>query len=133
MEIIDLPGYVDEDKVQIAKQYLVPKQVVENGLVLNDDIAFTDEALMELVHGYTHEAGVRKLEQLIASLCRKRARQIAEGNIGRLIVNRGIVSSFLGPAKFRVESQVQERTRRPGVAVALAWTAAGGELLYVEC
>jgi ATP-dependent Lon protease len=133
MEILDLAGYIDEDKLQIAQRYLVPKQVGENGLVLGADITFGDDALLDVIRGYTHEAGVRKLEQLIASLCRKRARQIADGNTGRLAVNRGIVATFLGPAKFRVESQVQERTRRPGVAVALAWTAAGGELLYVEC
>jgi ATP-dependent Lon protease len=132
MEIIELPGYVDEDKVQIAKRYLVPKQVEENGLVLDDDLAFTDDALLEMVHGYTHEAGVRKLEQLIANIARKRARQLAEGSVGRLLVNRGVVGGFLGPAKFRIEAQVEERTRRAGVAVALAWTGSGGELLYVE-
>jgi len=133
MEIIDLPGYLDEDKLQIALRYLVPKQLTENGLVRDVDITFTDEALLEVIHGYTHEAGVRKLEQLIASLCRKRARQIADGTPGPLVVTRGIVHGFLGPAKFRIESQVEERTKRPGVAVALAWTAHGGELLYVEC
>jgi ATP-dependent Lon protease len=132
MEIIELPGYIDEDKVHIANQYLVPKQVAENGLVADADIEFTDDALLEIVHGYTHEAGVRKLEQLIASLTRKRARQLAEGATGRLVVDRKIVAGFLGPAKFRIESQVHERTRRPGIAIALAWTPQGGELLYVE-
>jgi len=132
MEIIDLPGYVDEDKLQIAKRYLVPKQVTENGLVLDADICFTDEALLEIISGHTHEAGVRKLEQLIASLSRKRARQLADGATGRLIVNKGVVGGLLGPVKFRVESQVHERTKRPGVGVALAWTAHGGEILYVE-
>ncbi len=133
MELIDLPGYIDEDKLQIAKRYLVPKQISENGLVADTDISFTDDALLDVIRGYTHEAGVRKMEQLVASLCRKRARQIADGNSGKLVVNRGIVTTFLGPAKYRVESQVQERTRRPGVAIALAWTPVGGELLYVEC
>ncbi|HTL37902.1 MAG TPA: endopeptidase La [Kofleriaceae bacterium] len=132
MELIDLPGYVDEDKVQIAKRYLVPKQVAENGLVLDEDIAFTDDALFEIVHGHTHEAGVRKLEQEIAHISRKRARQLAEGDDGKLIVNRSIVTGFLGTPKFKIENQVEERTRRAGVAVALAWTAQGGELLYVE-
>lgn len=132
MEIIEVPGYVDEDKVQIAKRYLVPKQIEENGLELDVDIEFTEDALMEVVHGYTHEAGVRKLEQLIASIARKRARQLAEGATGKLIVNRGVVAGFLGPAKVRVETQVEERTRRPGVSVALAWTGHGGDLLYVE-
>jgi ATP-dependent Lon protease len=132
MEIIDLAGYVDVDKVQIAKRYLVPKQVEENGLVLDEDIAFTEDALMDIVHGYTHEAGVRKLEQLIASIARKRARQLAEGAEGMLIVNKAIVAGFLGPAKVRVESQVGERMRRPGVGVALAWTGHGGDVMFIE-
>ncbi|HEU4610819.1 MAG TPA: endopeptidase La [Kofleriaceae bacterium] len=132
MELIDLPGYIDEDKLEIAKRYLVPKQVEDNGLLLGDELAFTDEALLDLIRGYTHEAGVRKLEQLIASVARKRARQLAEGATGTLVVSRAVVAGLLGPAKFRVESQVHERTKRPGVAVALAWTASGGELLYVE-
>jgi ATP-dependent Lon protease len=132
MELIDLPGYIDEDKLQIAKRYLVPKQVEDNGLVLGADIELTDDALIEVIRGYTHEAGVRKLEQLIASLARKRARQLAEGSTGKLIVNRAIVAGMLGPAKYRIESQVHERVKRPGVAVALAWTASGGEILFIE-
>ena len=132
MELIDLPGYVDEDKLEIAKRYLVPKQIDDNGLVVGMDLEFTDEALLDMIGGYTHEAGVRKLEQLIASLARKRARQLAEGATGKLIVNRGVVAGMLGPVKYRIESQIQERTSRPGVAVALAWTASGGEILYVE-
>jgi len=133
MEIIDLPGYLDEDKLQIALRYLVPKQVPENGLVLGADISFTDDGLLEVIHGYTHEAGVRKLEQLVASVCRKRARQLAGDPSPTLVVTPPVVHDLLGPPKFRIESQVEERTRRPGVAVALAWTAHGGELLYVEC
>jgi ATP-dependent Lon protease len=132
MEVIDLPGYLDEDKLQIAQRYLVPKQVEANGLVLGADISFTDGAILELVRGYTHEAGVRKLEQLVASLCRKRARQLGESAGGTLVVGPGIVSGLLGPPLFRVESQLAERTARPGVAVAVAWTPAGGEVLYVE-
>jgi len=133
MEIIDLPGYLDEDKLQIALRYLVPKQVEECGLIADADITFTDDGLREVIHGYTHEAGVRKLEQTIASLCRKRARQIAEGSTTPLDVDKQVVHTLLGPPKFRIESQFVERTRRAGVAVALAWTAHGGELLYVEC
>jgi ATP-dependent Lon protease len=132
MEVIDLPGYIDEQKLPIAQRYLVPKQVANNGLVLGTDIAFSDEAILELVRGYTHEAGVRKLEQLIASLCRKRARQLGEGQRGVLRVDRTVVGELLGPEQFRVESQLAERTKRPGVAVAVAWTPHGGELLYVE-
>jgi ATP-dependent Lon protease len=132
MEIIDLPGYIDEDKLEIAKRYLVAKQAEDNGLVPYVDIAYTDDALLDIIRGYTHEAGVRKLEQLIASVSRKRARQLAEGAGGMLLVNRAVVAGLLGPMKFRVESQVHERTKRPGVAVALAWTASGGEILFVE-
>ncbi|NVB83813.1 MAG: endopeptidase La, partial [Kofleriaceae bacterium] len=133
MEVIELAGYIEEDKIEIAKRYLVPKQVRENGLVLDADITFCDEALQELAHGHTHEAGVRRLEQVIASITRKRARQLAEGASGRLVVDRRAVSELLGPAKYRIESQVEERTQMPGVGVALAWTAHGGEVLYVEC
>jgi ATP-dependent Lon protease len=132
MEVIDLPGYIDEDKLQIAQRYLVPKQIEQNGLVLGTDIAFTDPAIASLVRGYTHEAGVRKLEQLIASICRKRARQIGEHPGGTLLVSPGIVSGLLGPPKYRVESQLAERTARPGVAIAVAWTPVGGEVLFVE-
>jgi ATP-dependent Lon protease len=132
MEVIDLPGYIDEDKLEIAQRYLVPKQVEQNGLVLGTDIAFNDPAIAALVRGYTHEAGVRKLEQLIASVCRKRARQIGEHPGGTLLVTPGIVSGLLGPPKYRVESQLAERTARPGVAIAVAWTPVGGEVLFVE-
>jgi ATP-dependent Lon protease len=130
MEIIEIPGYIDEDKLQIAKRYLIRKQVAEAGL---DDLVFTDDAVLGLIRGYTHEAGVRKLEQLIASVCRKRARQLAEGKYHAMTVDPRCVEVLLGPPKFRVESQVAERTRRPGVAVAVAWTPAGGEVLFVEC
>src|SRR5690242_12821437 len=85
-----------------------------------------------MIRGHTHEAGVRKLEQLVASVSRKRARQLAGGAEGRLVVTPSVVSGLLGPVKFRIESQVHERTKRPGVAVALAWTPHGGEVLYVE-
>ena len=132
MEIIDLPGYIDEDKLQIAKRYLVPKQIEDNGLVLGADVEYSDEALLEVIRGYTHEAGVRKLEQLIAALARKRARQLDDGASGKLVINSAVVAGMLGPAKYRIESQIHERTKRPGVAVALAWTASGGEILFIE-
>jgi ATP-dependent Lon protease len=134
MEVIELPGYIDDDKLQIAQRYLVPKQVEENGLVLGPDITFADEAILDLVRGYTHEAGVRKLEQLVASVCRKRARQLGEQpeRVGTLHVDRQAVVELLGPPKFRTESQIAERTLHPGVAVAVAWTPAGGEVLFIE-
>jgi ATP-dependent Lon protease len=130
MEIIELPGYIDEDKLQIAQRYLIQKQIREAGL---DELVFTPDAVLGIIHGYTHEAGVRKLEQLLASICRKRARQLAEGPAGPLVVDRNVVELMLGTPKFRFESQVAERTRRPGVAVAVAWTPAGGDVLFVEC
>jgi ATP-dependent Lon protease len=130
MELIELPGYIDEDKLQIAQRYLIRKQIAEAGLA---ELGFTPEAVLSIIHGYTHEAGVRKLEQLLASICRKRARQIAEGTAGPLIVDRAVVEVMLGTPKFRFECQVAERTRRPGVAVAVAWTPAGGDVLFIEC
>ncbi|HEY1553419.1 MAG TPA: endopeptidase La [Kofleriaceae bacterium] len=132
MEVIELPGYIDEDKLQIAQRYLIPKQLELAGLSGESALSFLDPAVLEMIRGYTHESGVRKLEQLIASVCRKRARQIAEGASGALVVNRGIVSGMLGQPKFRSESQLAERTAFPGVATALAWTPQGGEILYVE-
>ena len=136
MEILELAGYVAEDKLQIARRYLVPKQIAENGLIERVDLELTDDAVLELIRGYTHEAGVRRLEQLIASICRKRAKQLADPATDRsapLVVSRGLVGGMLGPARFRTASQVAERAARPGVAVALAWTPAGGEILFVEC
>jgi ATP-dependent Lon protease len=132
MEVIELPGYIDEEKLQIAQRYLIPKQIELNGLSAGTDIGFLDAAVLEIIRGYTHEAGVRKLEQLIASLCRKRARQLAEGATGTLVVGPGTVPDMLGPAHYRIESQLAERTERPGVATALAWTPAGGDVLFVE-
>jgi len=130
MEIIELSGYLDEDKLQIARRYLVAKQVAEAGI---PSLPFTDGALLSLIRGYTHEAGVRKLEQLIANICRKRARQLAEGDTHLLLIDELAVATLLGPPKFHIESQVAERTARPGVAVGVAWTAAGGDVLFVEC
>jgi ATP-dependent Lon protease len=131
LEVIELPGYIDEDKLQIAQRYLIPKQIEQSGLE-PADLTFLDAAVLEMIRGYTHEAGVRKLEQLIASVCRKRARQLAEGASGALVINHSVVSSLLGPAHYRIESQLAERTARPGVATAVAWTPAGGEILFVE-
>jgi ATP-dependent Lon protease len=132
MEVIELPGYIDDDKLQIAQRYLVPKQTEENGLVLGTDITFGNDAIGDVIRGYTHEAGVRKLEQLIASLCRKRARQLGEDATGTLHVDRKVVGELLGPPIHRTETQLAERTLHPGVAVAVAWTPAGGEVLFIE-
>ncbi len=132
MEVIHLAGYTEEEKREIARRHLVPKQATEHGLVLERDIAFTDEALRLLVRSYTREAGVRNLEREIASLCRKVARRRAEGRTEPVTVTPEEVVALLGAPRFLLEEELDERTRVPGVAVGLAWTPAGGDLLFVE-
>src|ERR1700728_2070981 len=131
MEIIDLQGYTEEEKVHIAFRYLIPRQVKENGLQ-EDSIEFPHDAVAYIVRHYTREAGVRKLEQLIGTVCRKQARRIAEGSTDKLIVDRAVIQEFLGGIKVRVDTELAERTRRAGVAVGLAWTPAGGDVLFIE-
>jgi ATP-dependent Lon protease len=132
MEIIELPGYTDQEKLQIAKRYLVKRQLTENGMKL-EDVKFSDEAILDLINHYTKEAGVRNLEREIGSICRKIARDIAEKEGKRKKVYRvsaSNVSSYLGVPKYMPE---QERTEHEvGVATGLAWTQFGGEILYVE-
>jgi ATP-dependent Lon protease len=131
MEVIDLAGYTEEEKVRIAQRHLVPKQAREHGLVVDADLTFTPEALRLLARGYTREAGVRNLERAIASVCRKVARQRAEGRAEPVAVTPDLVTSFLGIPRFELE-ELEERTRAPGVVPGLAWTPAGGDLLFVE-
>jgi ATP-dependent Lon protease len=131
MEIIDLTGYTEDEKVHIAFRYLIPRQIKENGITA-EDIEFPEESVRNIVRHYTHEAGVRKLEQLIGTVCRKQARRKAEGAPGKLVVTSEIVHEFLGGIKVRVETEIAERTKRPGVAVGLAWTPAGGDILFIE-
>ncbi len=131
MEIIPLAGYTEEEKVQIGQRHLVPKQIREHGLRPGVDIEFTPEALRLLARGYTREAGVRNLEREIASACRKVARQRAEGRTETVRITPDAVTSFLGAPRFELE-ELEERTRVPGVAVGLAWTPAGGDLLFIE-
>ncbi len=132
METIELPGYVDEEKLHIARRYLIPKQVRENALEPDQHLRFTDEGVREIIHGYTHEAGVRNLERRIAAVCRKRARQIVGDGRQTLLVTRDVVRELLGVPRYHVETELAERTRQPGVAVAVAWTPYGGDLLFVE-
>ena len=132
MEIIELPGYTEDEKVQIARRHLVPKQAVEHGLSLDRDITFTEPALRLLVRSYTREAGVRSLEREIAALCRKTARRRAENDLTPVTVDPARVMALLGAPRFLPEEEVAERTRTPGVAVGLAWTPAGGDVLFVE-
>ena len=129
MELIPVSGYTDEEKVHIAQQYLVPKQVRAHGLTPNE-ATFDDEALRVIIRGHTREAGVRNLERQIATVCRKVARGIAEGKPETAHVTADIVSNYLGRPRFFDE--VAERTDRPGVATGLAWTQTGGDVLFVE-
>ncbi len=131
MEVIPLAGYTEEEKIAIAQKHLVPKQAREHGLDPDKDVAFTPEALRLLARGYTREAGVRNLEREIASVCRKVARGRAEGRTEPVQVTPDLVTSFLGVPRFELE-ELEERTRVPGVAIGLAWTPAGGDILFVE-
>src|SRR5271154_308608 len=131
MEIIDLSGYTEEEKKHIAFRYLIPRQIKENGLQA-DNIEFPEESVNYIVSHYTREAGVRKLEQLVGTVCRKQARRIAEGNPEKLLVTKEIINEFLGGIKVRVDTEIAERTERAGVAVGLAWTPAGGDVLFIE-
>ena len=131
MEIIPLAGYTEEEKVAIAQKHLVPKQAREHGLTAGTDVTFAPEALRLITRGYTREAGVRSLEREIASVCRKLARRRAEGATEPVSVTPDVVTSSLGVPRFEIE-EVEERTRVPGVATGLAWTPAGGDVLFVE-
>jgi ATP-dependent Lon protease len=131
MEVIALAGYTEEEKIAIAQKHLVPKQAREHGLDVDEDITFTPEALRLLARGYTREAGVRSLERELASVCRKVARRRAEGHTEPAQVTPDLVTSFLGVPRFEFE-ELEERTRVPGVAIGLAWTPAGGDILFVE-
>src|SRR5271154_3181755 len=131
MEIIELQGYSEEEKVHIAFRYLIPRQIDENGIT-NEQIEFPEEALRYIIRHYTREAGVRSLERNIGTVCRKQARRLAEGKTEKLVVTPENIQEFLGGIKIRTEGEIEERTERPGVAVGLAWTPSGGDVLFVE-
>ncbi len=166
MEIIELTGYTEEEKVNIAAKYLVPRQIKENGLEPEAEqqkenaeaaaqtpvdpeavipeanlpepvageprIIFPKESLGIIARHYTREAGVRKLEQLVGTVCRKQARRIAQGKTDPLTVTDAVIHEFLGGYKVRVDTEIAERTKRSGVAVGLAWTPVGGDVLFIE-
>ena len=173
MEIIELTGYTEEEKVNIAERYLIPRQAKENGLTREgvakftspkvvgtpnalqtavevaevaeeanagakpadsfaEVIEFPTESVALIARHYTREAGVRRLEQLIGTVCRKVARRIAEGSTEKVVVTPEVVHEFLGGIKVRVDTEIAERTKRAGVAVGLAWTPAGGDVLFIE-
>jgi ATP-dependent Lon protease len=131
MEIIELTGYTEEEKTNIAERYLVPRQIKENGLT-PEQIEFPSASVSRIARHYTREAGVRKLEQLIGTVCRKTARKVAEGMTEKLIVTPEVVHEYLGGIKVRVDTEIAERTKRPGVSVGLAWTPVGGDVLFIE-
>jgi ATP-dependent Lon protease len=132
MEIISLEGYTEQEKVVIAFRYLVPRQITENGLTAEQDIEFSEDAVRFIVRHYTREAGVRSLEREIGAICRKQARRIAEGTREKVLVSPEVVEKDLGAPRYRTDTEVADRTRRPGVAVGLAWTPVGGDVLFIE-
>jgi ATP-dependent Lon protease len=130
MEVLEIAGYTEEEKLAIATDHLVDKQVKNHGLT-RDYIQFTPDALRTVIRGYTREAGVRNLEREIGSLCRKVARRRAEGNEAPIVVTPDVVQEMLGAPKF-LDEEMEERTKDPGVAIGLAWTPTGGEVLFIE-
>src|SRR5271170_4014679 len=132
MEIIELPGYTGEEKINIARKYLIPKQAVEHGVKEGEQLEFTEAGLQEIIHSYTREAGVRNLEREIATLVRKQARRIAEGKTEKFIVTPETVREILGVAKVHAEKEIEERVTQPGVSVGLVWTPSGGDVIFIE-
>lgn len=129
MEIIQLPGYTQEEKLEIAKRYLVGRQIDQNGL-RKEQFEIADRALAAIIRDYTREAGVRSLERQIGAVCRRAAVDIAEGSTTSVKVDEGQLSDILGPTKF--DNEVALRTGMPGVATGLAWTPVGGDILFIE-
>ena len=129
MEMIEINGYTQNEKLQIAKQYLLPRQIEENGLT-EDQVSFTDDALMLLIDGYTRESGVRQLERTIGAVCRGVVKKVATGEIESTTVEPDDIEPYIGARKYF--SEVAERTEVPGVATGLAWTPTGGDILFIE-
>ena len=130
MEVLELAGYTEEEKLRIACEHLIAKQIKNHGLT-PEHIEFTDAAIRQVIRGYTREAGVRNLEREIAALCRKIARRRAEGDQSSIVITPDVVVTMLGAPTF-LDEEIENRTKDPGVAVGLAWTPAGGEVLFVE-
>ena len=130
MEVLEIPGYTEEEKLAIAREHLVQKQIANHGLTA-EQLTITDGALRAVIRGYTREAGVRNLEREIAALCRKAARRRAEGDESPLTITPTIVVEMLGAPTF-IDEEIEERTKDPGVAIGLAWTPAGGDVLFIE-
>jgi ATP-dependent Lon protease len=131
MEIIQLSSYTEDEKVKIVQGYLIPRQIKENGLK-QEEVEFTEEALREMVRGYTREAGVRNLEREIGKICRKIAAKVAAGEAPeKTVITENDLFQYLGRRKFHKE-EITERTEMPGVAIGLAWTMTGGDMLFLE-
>ncbi|RQW89988.1 MAG: endopeptidase La [Geobacter sp.] len=129
MEVIRLAGYTEEEKLEISKRYLIPRQITENG-ISEDIVSFSDEAIKTIISKYTREAGLRNLEREIGSICRKVARKVAEGKKQRTVITANSIAKYLGPPKFLREMEME--SNEIGVATGLAWTPVGGEVLFVE-
>ncbi|MFQ6112511.1 MAG: endopeptidase La [bacterium] len=129
MEILELPGYTEDEKLRIAQLYLIPKQLEAHGLT-EEQINFDEDALIEIINSYTREAGVRNLEREIATVCRGVAREVVEGKTQTKKITKEMLAHYLGPIKYF--SEVAERTSKPGVATGMAWTPAGGDILFIE-
>ena len=130
MEVLELAGYTEEEKLEIARDHLVERQVKNHGLT-QTPVTFTDAGLRAIIRGYTREAGVRNLEREIGAICRKIARRRAEGQTAKVRVTPDLVQTLLGAPRF-MDEEMEERTKNPGVAIGLAWTPVGGEVLLVE-
>ena len=129
MEILEFSGYIQDEKLQIAKRHLIPKQVKENGLT-KPEVSMDNNSIKELISSYTREAGVRQLEREIANVLRKVARDVVEDKVKNIKVTKSKVQDYLGASKFH--SDLAERATEPGVVTGLAWTAAGGDILFIE-
>jgi ATP-dependent Lon protease len=132
MEVIELHGYTEEEKLKIAQQYLIPRQAQENGVVIGEHLEISAAAIRTLIRYYTREAGLRNLEREISRICRKRARQLVEGKQELITVEVENLQDTLGAPRFIFEEEIEERTSVPGVGVGLAWTPTGGDVLFVE-
>jgi ATP-dependent Lon protease len=131
MEIITLSGYTEKEKISIAKGYLIPRQLRENGLRKNE-IQFTDDGIQKIIRSYTREAGVRNLEREIGAICRKVVTKIAENQVEEIVITDEKVRELLGRQKFFHDEEILHRTSIPGVATGLAWTPVGGDILFIE-
>jgi len=129
MEIIHIPGYIEEEKIQIAKKYLLPRQIVENGLKENQ-VIINDKILSFIISGYTRESGLRNLERLIGTICRKVARKVATGEDKAFKISKNSVLKYLGPIKYYEEDELKEN--EVGIVTGLAWTPYGGDVLFIE-